>query len=162
MSFPELMRIRSFPLLAKLRRALFWNFVDYTDDETRRWLSLRSIEWMAWPSFVSQPIIPILLITYTWWQLLLIVIFVEIIWTPLRYRFVSFYLVELGVFFVKLKWPASIISFIYLLTDARYGTAILALLWPLVAAVIGVPGKVGRVESVLAKRIGYVAERSDQ
>ncbi len=161
LSLPEIAKSLSFPLLAKLKRSFFWNLIDYTEEEIRRWLWLRAIEWTAWPTFISQPIVPVLFIFFTWWHVLITLLLVNVVWTFIRYRYVNFYLAQMGTFFVLLKWPASILSCIYLLIERRYGLAILTLLWPLVAGIIGIPGKVGKVELLLAKKIGYVSEDAE-
>jgi len=155
-SASETFKTVSFPFLAKLRRAFFWNLVDYTEAETKRWLFLRAIEWNAWPTFISQPIVPVLLIFFPWWQIFLGVLLIDLIWMFVRFRYINFFLVELGVFFVKLKWPAAVLSSVYLLVEGKYVIAILSLLWPLLAAVVGIPGNIGKVELLLAKKIGFV------
>lgn len=61
----------------------------FTEEETRRWLLLRAIEWNNWPSFVSQPILPVVLIFYPWYYALGGVFVMDLIWATIRYRFVS-------------------------------------------------------------------------
>src|SRR5438874_12445690 len=40
------------------------DFAHYSEPELQRWLHLRAIEWCAWPVFLSQPIVPLLLIWF--------------------------------------------------------------------------------------------------
>jgi hypothetical protein len=142
----------------------------YSEPELQRWLHLRAIEWCAWPVFLSQPLVPLLLIVFPPLPVLLAVIAAEFLWRFVRYAFVSPRLVGAGATFVIfLKWPCAIGAAIYLAVQHRYPVALLAIVWPLVASFASVPvtligalfGRhtlVGVVELQLAKRIGYVSE----
>jgi hypothetical protein len=79
-----------------------------------------------------------------------------IIWCPVRYAFVSPRLAQIAVLFVLLNWPTSLGSAIYLFVHRNYLSGAIALLWPLLAGLIGIPGKIGVVELALAEKIGYV------
>lgn len=74
----------------------------------------------------------------------------------MRYSFVNPQLAQLAVYFVILKWPASLGSAIYLFIRGSYILGAVALLWPLLSGLIGVPGKVGVVEAMLAYKVGYI------
>jgi hypothetical protein len=128
------------------------------EGELQRWLHLRAIEWTNWPAFLSQLVLPILVIFYRWPYVLAGVVVVDILWATIRYSFVSPNLSNTGCLLVGwLKWPVSIGSAAYLfLISHSYGVGILALAWPLLAGLVCVPGQVGRVELELAKRVGYV------
>ena len=153
---------------AKYRVNIYPNFRHYSEAEVQRWLYLRAIEWCAWPLFVSQPIVPLLLITFSPVAILLALIVADLLWRLVRYSFVSPRLASGGASFVIfLKWPCAIGSAIYLVFQHRYPVALLACAWPLFAsfvsapasllsAVIGRHTQVGRVELEFAKRIGYV------
>jgi hypothetical protein len=142
----------------------------YGEGELQRWLHLRAIEWCAWPVFLSQPLVPLLLIVFPPVAVLLAVLAAEVLWRFVRYAFVSPRLASSGATFVIfLKWPCAIGSAIYLFVQHRYAVAVLSILWPLVASVVSLPGTliaamfgrhtpVGVVELQLAKRIGYVSE----
>ena len=141
-----------------------------TAAELQRWLHLRAIEWCAWPVFLSQPLVPLLLIVFPPFPVLLVVVAAEFLWRFVRYAFVSPRLASVGaVFVIVLKWPCAIGAAIYLVVQHRYPIALLAILWPLVAslapvsvtliaALFGRHALVGVVELQLAKRIGYVSE----
>lgn len=131
---------------------------DFTEAELRRWLHLRAIEWANWPAYLSQPVVPILLIFFRWFYVLGSVVALAMFWALIRYSFVSPNLSKIGCLFVQyLKWPAALGSAIYLFfVPHRYGVGVLALLWPLLAGFIPLPGQVGRIELMLAKSIGYV------
>jgi hypothetical protein len=142
----------------------------YDEPELQRWLHLRAIEWCAWPVFLSQPILPLLLIWFPTVSVLVAVVAAEFLWRFVRYSFISPRLASAGATFVVfLKWPCAIGAAIYLAVQHRYLVALLAILWPLVASLASVPvtliaalfGRhtlVGVVELELAKRIGYVSQ----
>jgi hypothetical protein len=142
----------------------------YSEPQLQRWLHLRAIEWCAWPVFLSQPIVPLLLIGLPVIQVLIAVVVAEFLWRFVRYSFVSPRLANVGATLVIfLKWPCAIGAAIYLLIQHRYGVAVLAILWPLIAGIASVPAtmiaasfgrhtQVGLVELELAKRVGYVSK----
>ena len=128
-----------------------------TEEELRRLLWLRAIEWANWPVFLSQPIVPILFIFLWWPYALAFVFFIDIVWAFVRYSFVNMTLANLGAIFVAWpKWPLAIGSSIYLLIHGSYVAAVIALLWPLVAGFMCIPAQIGRIELLFAKKIGYV------
>jgi len=129
----------------------------YSDEEIRRMLTLRAIEWAAWPTYVTQPIVPILFIFYQWYFVLFFIFIVGVPWCLLRYHLTSFHLATLVVpAVVWLKWPAAIGSSVYLFIHDQYVAGIIAILYPLIAGFIGIPGKVGVIELSFAKQLGYV------
>jgi len=145
------------------------DFAHYSEPELQRWLHLRAIEWCAWPVFLSQPIVPVLLVFYPPLPILLAVVAAEILWRFVRYSFVSPRLASIGANLVIIfKWPCAIGTALYLFIHQRYPLAVLALVWPFVASVASLPGTflwvlfrrptlVGAAELELAKRIGYVS-----
>jgi hypothetical protein len=142
----------------------------YSEPELQRWLHLRAIEWCAWPVFLSQPLVPLLLIVFPPVPVLVSVVAAEFLWRLVRYAFVSPRLASAGATFVIfLKWPCAIGAAIYLAIQHRYLVALLAILWPLIASIASAPATfiaalfrrhtlVGVVELELAKRVGYVSE----
>jgi hypothetical protein len=134
------------------------NFHGYTEDEIKRWLWLRAIEWGAFPAYLSQPVAPILFIFYHWYFVVLGVVALGLIWCFFRYSFVSVGLYSAVVLpVVWLKWPAAVGSSIYLFVHHQHAAGVVALLWPLVASFTGVPGQIGVIELALAKKIGFVS-----
>jgi len=133
--------------------------VPLTEAETRRWLFLRAVEWTNWPSFLSQPVVPIMFIFYNWFLVVAAVFCGDVIWAAIRYRYVNVAAATYAVFFVSFcKWPAAIGSAIYLFLHHRYIAGILAVAWPLgLCGIVGVPGKVGSVELLFAQKIGYIS-----
>ncbi len=133
------------------------NFEEYTDNEIKRWLWLRAIEWGAFPAYLSQPVAPILFILYPWYFVVLGVVTVGAVWCFVRYLFVSVNLAGAVVIpVVWLKWPAAIGSSIYLFVHHEPAAGVVALIWPLVAPFTGLPAKSGIIELAFAKKIGCV------
>jgi hypothetical protein len=134
------------------------SFESYTDPEIQRWLWLRAVEWSGFPGYLSQIIAPILFIFYPWWEVVLGVVLVGLVWCVVRYWFISIAISNTACLAVVwLKWPVAIGSAIYLFIHLQPLPGVLALIWPLVAGFMTPPGKVGIIELRLAKRIGYVA-----
>ena len=148
--------------------SLHQHFANYTNDEIEKWLFLRAVEWTAWPTFVSQPLIPVLIAVFSILPVLAGLLAADLLWRFVRYSFISPTLAKIGALFtVFLKWPSAIGSAIYLLAHQNYVLAVVAALWPLlaglvnapvslVAGLLGFPNEVGRVELSLAEAIGYV------
>ena len=130
----------------------------FTEADVQRWLLLRAIEWSNWPTFVTQPIVPVLFLIFPWYYVVLVLVLTAFAWSAIRYRFVSAALARSGVFVVQLKWPSALICGIYLLFQRSYLAGGIALLWPFLGTFIQVPGQIGRIELALAKKIGYVGE----
>lgn len=138
------------------------------ETDVQRWLHLRAIEWAAWPAFVSQPLVPVLFIFVPWTWIIIALLCSDFIWCVFGYGLISVSLSKLSSYFVVIfKWPAAVGSSIYLVAQRRYLTALVALLWPLLAGFISAPARflfglfgrpreIGRIELALAKRIGYV------
>ena len=135
--------------------------MEFTEHELQRWLWLRSVEWANWPAFLSQPLLPILVIFFWWPYVLGGVVIIDLLWALVRYSFVSPRLSKIACLLVAwFNWPLAIGSAIYLFMLKSWLAAILALLWPLLAGLVCVPAQVGRIELALAKRIGYVDENA--
>jgi len=146
------------------------NLYTYSKPEIERWLQIRAIEWASWPAFVTQPIVPILLIFFPWILVIVVLVISDLCWRFVRYSFISPDLVDIGALFtVFLKWPNAIIATIYFFIHHQYGLGLVALFWPLIsgfvsfpvsliASLFGRPTLVGRIELELAKRIGYVSK----
>ena len=130
----------------------------FTEEGMRRWLFLRATEWANWPTFVSQPVVPIMFIFYRWIFVVGALFFLDLMWAVLRYRYVNVPAATYAVYFVSFcKWPAAIGSGAYLLYHHSYFAGTLALAWPIVCGVVMVPYKVGRLELMFAEKTGYAA-----
>ena len=134
----------------------------WSEAEVERMLHLRAIEWAALPAFVSQPLAPILFIFFPWLMVVGSVIILSVVWATIRYTFVNFTVATSAcILVVWCKWPASIISAIYLFLHYKPVPAIIALLWPFLAGFICIPGKVGIIELAFAKKIGYISQEAE-
>lgn len=124
--------------------------------EVDRFLWLGAAEWANWPSFVSQPIVPCLLIFYPWYYILGAVFIFDVLWAKIRYTYVSVTAATKAVIFVSfLKWPAGVFSAIYLLREHRYLSSALAIAWPIgLCGVVGIPGQIRRIEPMFARKMG--------
>jgi hypothetical protein len=135
----------------------------YTNNEVRRWLWLRAIEWGAFPAYLSMPIAPILFIFYPWYFVILSIFLLNVVWCFFRYLFVSVFLASIVVVpVVWLKWPAAIGSSVYLFCHHQIFAGVIAVIWPWAAAFTGIPGKVGVIEIMFAKKIGYISDVADR
>lgn len=131
--------------------------MELTESELKRWLWLRAVEWANWPSFIFQPIAPILFIFFWWLYVLAGILILDILWASIRYSYVNPQLANIGAIFVTwFKWPAAIGAAIYLFILGGYIAGVLALFWPLLAGFVCIPAKIGRVELAFAKKVGYV------
>ncbi len=120
-----------------------------------RWLWLRSVEWLNFPAFLSQLAVPLLLIIFPWFYVIGGVVLLGIIWCAARYSFVSVQVANIAAIAVTwLKWPIAIGGAAYLFTYEQRAISLLALLWPLLAAFVGIPGKIGIVERRFGIKIG--------
>ena len=82
-----------------------WRAQQHSDQENQRWAWLRAIEWIQWPLFISQPVVPVLLYFFEWRCVVLLLILVTFVWrmivVPAR---VSVAIADLGPFLVLLKF----------------------------------------------------------
>jgi hypothetical protein len=129
---------------------MLWKIAEHTDDENKRWCYMRAAEWVQWPLFVSQPIIPLLLFFTAPVTIFAGIILVGWLWSLIRYRIVNPDLAFLGcTFVVFLKWPSALICAGLLLWRNDYGLAVLSALWPAVALglfALVPPGLIGVIE----------------
>ena len=126
-------------------RTLF-GFNSFTPDELTRLCWLRAVEWLAWPAFLSQPLLPILYIFYSIYMVWIAVFLVGLLWLPIRYNFVNLQLAALGAFWVRLKWVTIPIGVFVLFRQGRYTAVAVALLTAWITGLLNFPGKVGVVQ----------------
>lgn len=129
-----------------------------TDEEVRRWIWLRSIEWANWPIFISQPLIPIAIIFFKWWLVLVIIYIINIFWSGVRYKYFNPLSATLAAYFVKLNWPAAIGCGVYLYVHGDYALAMMACLCPLLSGVLVLSGNLERIQKLLTRTIGCHGE----
>ncbi len=134
-------------------------FANWTDAEIQRWLLLRAIEWNVFPAFVSQPLVPIIFLFFSWYWVIAAVVILNILWSGIRYSYVNITVARMACLFVAFaKWPFAIGSAIYLFINRQFVPGFIALFWPLLAGLIPPSGKIGVIELAFAKKIGYVPE----
>ncbi|HUW52095.1 MAG TPA: hypothetical protein VMV99_01560 [Rhodanobacter sp.] len=109
-----------------------------TDEAKAKWSLLRAIEWGIWPLFVSQPIIPVMLIYIDWVIVISSLFIISTIWQIICLNLVNLTLSEFGCRFVKLKWYVSISVAFYLIVLKHYELAALAGLWPLAVLILNI------------------------
>jgi hypothetical protein len=105
----------------------------YKPEEVLRLSWLRAAEWLSWPAFISQPILPVLYLLWPWYYVWAWVALANLMWRFVRYRFVNYSLASVACLYVRLKWPVMVIFSIYFLLHRAYLLAVLTLATPLVA-----------------------------
>lgn len=131
-------------------------FAGYTHDEIRRYLLLRAVEWSNFPNFLSQPLVPIFLLYYPWYLVIPCVLGVNLLWSLIRYQFISAELACLVVTPIRIfTWPSAIGSAIALLMHEFYGTAFLALIWPAIVGLFSIPAQYGVIEREIGTQLGF-------
>lgn len=58
--------------------------ITYNDDEISRVVQLRTIEWDAFPAFATRSFAPIAMFWIPWWQLMLLLAALSLVWCPIR------------------------------------------------------------------------------
>lgn len=137
----------------------------YTEGEIHKWIMLRAIEWGDWPLFIAQPIIPVLMLIFEWWIIVLGIVIANLLWGLVRYKFVSVPLANFGCLFVRLKWFTSPAMGLYFYLNDNILNAILALSWPLVTlillAVRFYPIELGRLERMFLEKLGMLSTKPE-
>jgi CheY-like chemotaxis protein len=138
-------------------------FCEFNEDEAVRWAWLRAIEWGAFPAYLSQLVAPILFVFYPWYYVLLGVVVLGIAWLPVRYTFVSVRLASVAcLVVVLLKWPAAIVSSVFLFRHQEPVAGVVAILWTLLfAGLAGKPARVGILQSMFLNKIGVLPSDLD-
>ena len=141
-----------------------WIFNEHTQfDNHLRWSSLRAVEWNNWPGWLSQAVVPVLLLILPVWKVLVGIYLANACWSLIRYRGVSIFLADLGCLFTYfLKWPVTIAMGIWFLWHGRFTNALLCGLWfPLsgfIIFILNFPGQVdriGRMQRMFMAALGY-------
>ena len=141
---------------------MIWNPAQHPDEVNLRWSLLRAIEWGRWPIFLSQPVVPIVLLFVDWKWVVASVIVVNLLWAMfVRYRIVSLAAAYWGAVAVKANWVTCPAVAVYLFTREDKIGAVISLLWPLLIFIVGaVPTtQVGRIQNMFMARLGYERTR---
>jgi hypothetical protein len=116
---------------------MVWNPSENSDEENLRWGWLRSVEWIRWPYFISQPIVPVMIAFWPWQYVILGVLICNLLWYFLiRPNFVSLQLADLGALFVRLKWVICPLMGYYFYSHGQKANAAIALFWPILIIVV--------------------------
>lgn len=111
-------------------------FENYTNEELEKFAHLRALEWFSWPIFLSHSIVPVLLAATQSWLVIVIALVIDFVWHFICNRFIDVDLAIAGLFMFRLRWIAAPASAIFLFFHHRYGLAVVALLWPLLATLL--------------------------
>lgn len=135
-------------------------FQGFTEEEVTRLSWLRAVEWLAWPGFISQPIIPILYLFWPWYSVIAGVFLSNLAWLFVRYRFVSYRLATLGCLFVRLKWPVMIACSFYFVWHHEYWKTFLTVATPLIVMLLcGLfGGQIGTAQRLFLKELVFDPE----
>jgi hypothetical protein len=150
-----------------------WKPSEHSDDDNLRWAHLRAMEWITWPLFISQPLVPILLYFYPWPWVVGLVLLITFAWRlVVAPVVVSPMLANAAAMFVKLRFAASPIMAFLIWQRGDYWIAVLALLWPFAGVMIvlwmvgllraplsltalGRAGEIGPVQRRFLAALGY-------
>jgi hypothetical protein len=109
-----------------------WNPVLHSVEENTKWSWLRAVEWVEWPLFLSQPVVPVFLYFFPWPWVLSITALIGLLWRLLVVpNFISPRLAGLGPTFVILKYVTAPMVAFLLWRQNEPWIAALALFWPL-------------------------------
>ena len=145
-----------------LLQKLNWNSHEHSDEDNLRWSLLRAMEWGIWPAFLSGPIAPLLFPFFSWWKVIGIIVLLTIVWSVIRYHYVNTGMARLGTYFVLLKWVSCPLAAIYLIIHRNYILAALSLVWPGLAAFLGVfvgGAQIGKLQKAFMNKLGYSENR---
>lgn len=139
-----------------------WNPNENSNDENMRWCHLRAIEWTSWPLFVAQPIAPVALLFFSWWNVALVVFGASVFWVfVVRDKIVIPSLAYWGCLVVRLKWILCPVAACILAYRGTLGIAALALLWPVATLLLQMivlplkPVRIGDIEMMFVRSLGY-------
>jgi hypothetical protein len=141
-------------------------YLRYSVDDKIKWAWLRAVEWIEWPLFLSQPLVPILIYFYTWPIVILSVLVVNFLWRAFIVPFwVSPFIARIGLFFVSLKFISAPLMAYILWQKGNTYEALIAVSWPffgswLASYLLIVPETLLRLTSIgEASQIGLVQKR---
>jgi hypothetical protein len=114
-----------------------WKPTEHSSDENVRWSWLRAVEWIGWPLFLSQPIVPVLLYFYSWPVVIGAVVVVAFAWRALIVPFwVAPSLADMGPLFVPLKFISAPMMAYLIWRRGDAPIALAALVWPFLGPVV--------------------------
>jgi|SRR5882724_3228279 len=130
----------------------------YEGLEIERYISLRKLEWEAFPVYATRAFAPVALFWIPWWQLILILTLASIVWCPIRNQVASPDLanvaVKLNNIFVSLLTNFIVAAIFF--WQARILEGCIALFWNLISTAIGFaypPSRKSALEDKLWSRV---------
>jgi hypothetical protein len=130
------------------------------DDYQLKYCWARAVEWKMWPAFIAQPLLPVLYLLYPWKRVLLGLFAVNFIWNLFFCTAViSLPLAGIGMVWTKTKWIGMVVLFGVFAWHHDWIPAILSLLTPLAAPLIGVltlRRPVGLIQEFFMLHLGHV------
>ena len=124
-------------VVAVVRGAEVWNPIEHSNDENVRWSWLRAVEWICWPLFLSQPVVPVLLYFYPWPVVIGAVVALAFAWRAIIVPlWVAPSLAGIGPLFVLLKFISAPVMAYCIWRRGDTPIALMALVWPFLGPVI--------------------------
>jgi hypothetical protein len=136
-----------------------FRFDTYAPEEITRFCWLRAVEWIAWPAFLSQPLLPILYVYHPVYWVLLGAILAGFLWLPLRHRFASLQLATMGCLWVRVKWLTIPVALFVLFQQRRYMTVALTLATPWLASILNAPAQLVAAIAQSPSQVGIVQRK---
>lgn len=141
--------------------SLLWNPAEHPFEENAQWARLRAIEWKAFPVYISMPIVPVLLLRFQWYEVIIGLVLVAFFWIPIRWRFVSIPVASASAIFVAfMKWPSVIAMGALFLYKGIWLNSFISFFWPLLVILVQFPYAggskgLGDYEVRFMKKMGY-------
>jgi hypothetical protein len=141
--------------------SLLWTPSQQSFDENAAWARLRAIEWKALPAFISQPIVPVLLLGFNWYVIMIGIVLLAFVWRPIRWRSVNIPIASATAIFVTfLKWPSAIAMGAFFLYEGLWLNSFISFFWPLLVILVsyayaGGPKGLGDYEVRFMQEMGY-------
>jgi hypothetical protein len=115
------------------------------------WVLARSLEWFAFPAFLSQSALPVCLAIFPDWLPVVLLLVLDFSWRFFCHTFVSVTIAEIGYLFWRFRWLFALLSAFFLFYHGHAIYAIIALGWPMISTWSSV------VTNVLAWKVGSPA-----
>ena len=148
----------------KVKRFIIWNPVVQSPEQNQRWVYLRAIEWTSYPVFISITAFPVAIMFFAWWKVLIVILFSMILWTFIRYKYVSIILSDLGAYFFFLRWIIIPISVIFFIFHQNYFLSALSVIYypfsSLMAGFFNIRIKTGVIQKMLMDKLELKRQQS--
>ncbi len=134
--------------------------ITYFDDEIHRMAQLRSLEWDAFPVFATRSFAPIAMFWIPWWELLIILAALSLIWCPIRNAVASPTLAAVGALFnmFVVALLANVVIALIFFFSGRVVEGCFALVWQLVTTVLSFAYPPSKQSALLFKILSQVNE----